>query len=144
MNTKNTQDIIDNIYLLGDIDIHFFGEFLSWVCMDADENYYGKSDTQILDDALKIVEYLLLNGDFIAGYMCKKNDRWEFMPYLKGYPEFETHVRQIFYDHDLWSDNLYHGTVITKVNIGKKPPLIPEEIANILCPPDSNPAGRFK
>lgn len=76
----------------------------------------------------------MATGDFIAGRMCETEDGVKFVPYKRGFSEFESSARQCMRESGLKCDELHWELALRKVGLGKAAPIIPETICKLFPP----------
>ena len=122
----NAQDFLDDLYAEGDRDILSFNFIGGAIAYDVDDVPYGKSDSQIFSETLKIIDYLLATDDFSAGCMMNKDGVVELVVYSDGTEGFSKDARNFFEAQGLGGDGLSWGLVLKKIKIGTAAPVAPE------------------
>ena len=138
MSELDIQSIVSDIYAEGDIDLLFFGFITGYVSYDADDNSYDKSNWQVFEDTVKLIEYLITTGDFVVGRMYATDDGVEFVAYANGFTEFESVARQYMCEAGLRCDALSWELALCKVHIGKAASAVPELVGKLLRPSTSS------
>ena len=59
--------VIHGLYVEGESDWIFFTQLLGYVAYDEEDEPFGKSKQQCLNDACRLAMYLVGTGDFAAG-----------------------------------------------------------------------------
>ena len=130
-------ETIEEIYQEGEIDIVFFGQLLCYVGArqlgDGESVLYDKTPDQCMKDAVELAEFLISTGDFYAHRGKRHEDgSFSYLPFLNGFSEFTEFVWQQFRGQWIDDFDLFITTSLVKILPGKKPPVVPEEIAALI------------
>lgn len=118
----SVEEIVDEIYSEGEIDIIFFAYLVGYVNFDEEDNSFEKSDVEIVEGVLHLVKYLVSEGDFEVGRMTNFEERVVFAPYAGGYKEFSSEVERLLVEEGLRCDALTWELAVKKVKIGTPAP----------------------
>jgi hypothetical protein len=131
MNKNNAQFIVDELFLEGEIDYHFFFEFFEIVSFV--ENERKKENSVCFEEALRLSKFFIDSG-FYAGFYMHKNHESFYCRY-DNFLEYEELVRYknsiipCYAVAGLNSDGFSIGVV--KIVDGAKAPKVTLEIEQI-------------
>ena len=118
----NVENILNEIYSEGEIDVIFFAYLAGYVEFDEKDNSFEKGDAEIVEDVLHLVKYLVSQGDFEVGRMTNFEERVVLVAYADGYKEFSSEVERLLLEEGLRCDALTWELAVKKVKIGTPAP----------------------
>ena len=118
----SVEEIVDEIYSEGEIDVIFFAYLVGYVNFDEEDNSFEKSDVEIVEGVLHLVKYLVSEGDFEVGRMTNFEERVVFAPYADGYKEFSSEVERLLVEEGLRCDALTWELAVKKAKLGTPAP----------------------
>ena len=146
-NNSYPQEFIDEIYQKGDIDSWDFAYFIGNVRFgETDEDDFGKTDIQALEDAIKLMEFFVKSGDFeiiktmpsphgsIKNVSYWANLDLAMIPYPTDLIAFKEEVTEIYNTEGRMAEPFCTKIWLHKKILGKKAPKIPPEISKIFEP----------
>ena len=118
----NVENILNEIYSEGEIDVIFFAYLAGYVEFDEKDNSFEKGDAEIVEDVLHLVKYLVSEGDFEVGRMASFEERVVFVAYAEGYKEFSSEVERLLVEEGLRCDALTWELAVKKAKLGTPAP----------------------
>ncbi|MFL9711607.1 hypothetical protein [Methylobacillus sp. Pita1] len=146
MMTENyAQDYIDDLYEEGEFDITSLSFLFGAVNFGGteDEDCLNKTDVQCLQDAFILINYLISSGDFEIGKFTPPQDEEKEGPpsrddyIFKPYENIELLKKVVIslYEKEGFNAEPFHSEIwLKKKSLGKKSPMIPDEIKKLFRP----------
>lgn len=134
-NFEYATTMLSHLYEEGDRDMIFFGQILGMVSYDNDDRLFSKTPEKRLDDAFKLVKYLIQSRDFHVGKTIKKcNETCSLISYGSGFEEFYVDAMKMFLHNGINDVDLNSALWLRKNHIGQPLPVISPVVFDFFAP----------